>query len=380
MKKVITKTNDSLNIQEYYQVLLDIKIQIDQSLVDAYALINLALNKRNWFIGKIITEKQAEYSWGSSFIDTLAQDIQKLYPGIEGFSRTNLFRMKAFYDAYKNPAAAGQLEDLPVFNIPWHHNSVILEKVKDSHKRMWYAYKSYQNGWSRTTLEGQIKKNLFSRDGQAISNFHTALQNPNAELAKQTFKDPYIFDFLKLNDEHVEYELEQGLIDNTINTLLEMGKGFALVGRQEHIQVGGEDFYIDLLFFHIRLKCYVVVELKARKFDKSDIGQLNFYISAVDNLIRKDGENPTIGLLLCKSKNDIVAKYTLEGINRPIGVAEYTTDIMEELELEFKSNMPTIAELEAELKKADIIHSPISIKIKPKIKTIRMKKITSKKS
>lgn len=379
MKKVTIKPIDSLEPQKYYQVLLDIKIQIDQSQADAFAVVNTTLNKRNWLIGKIITEKQAEYAWGSSFIDTLAKDIQNLYPGIEGFSRSNIFNMKAFYDAYKNPTAVGQLEDMPMFSIPWGHNALILAKAKSLEECIWYAQKSIDNNWSRSTLGLEIKKNLYARQGKAITNFHKMIPNANSAIVQQIFKDPYIFDFLTLQKEHLEHDLEQGLINNAQKMLLEMGKGFALVGRQYHIQVGNRDFYIDLLFFHIKLKCYVVVELKAQDLDPAHAGQLAFYISAVDETIKEKNENPTIGLLLCKSKNRYIAEYTLKGINGPIGIAEYATKLTEQMDKEIISSLPTIAELEAELKKVETINNVMAITMKPKIKMTTMKKITIKK-
>ncbi|MDP3787876.1 MAG: PDDEXK nuclease domain-containing protein [Candidatus Chromulinivorax sp.] len=355
-KIVPKKKNDNLEPQKYYQVLLDVKIQIDQSQAEAFAAVNMILNKRNWLIGKIITEKQAEYSWGSAFIETLSKDIQNLYPGIEGFSRTNIFRMKAFYDAYKNPTAVGLLENMPMISLPWGHNALILAKSKSLEESIWYAQKSLDGGWSRSTLGIEMKKNLYAREGKAITNFNKMVPNSISAIIQQTFKDPYIFDFLTLQKEHLEHDLEEGLMNNVQKMLLEMGKGFALVGRQYHLQVGHRDFYIDLLFFHVKLKCYVVVELKAQDLDPAHAGQLAFYISAVDETLREEWQNPTIGLLLCKSKDNYIAEYTLKGINGPIGISEYATKLTEEMKKEIKSSLPTISELEAELKKVEAIN------------------------
>ncbi len=353
MKKIIKTENTKLDPQEYINILQDIKHHIQQAQIEAFTTINIALNKRNWIIGKILTDKQSQHAWGSLFIDNLAKDIQNSYPGLEGFSRTNVFRMKAFYNMYNSSTAVELLEKSPIFRIPWGHNTLILIKIKNTKEALWYAQKSIEDGWSRSTLEDQIKKDLYNRQGKAISNFNVTLQNPHASITQQTFKDPYIFDFLTLTQDHIERDVEIGLIGNVEKLLLELGKGFALVGRQYHLEVDEEDYYVDLLFYHTKLKCYVVVELKARAFNPRDAGQLNFYLSAVDDLVRDKDDNPTIGLLLCKSKKKFTAEYALRGINRPIGVAEYATEIMKKLELEFESKLPTITEIEAELEKIE---------------------------
>jgi predicted nuclease of restriction endonuclease-like (RecB) superfamily len=324
---------------------------------------------RNWVIGKIITEKQEKHAWGSNFLDLLAKDLQKMFPGNQGFSATNIYRMAAFYRYYRNiTTAVVNLEKLPIFTIPWGHNALIFIKIKNQDEALWYAEKSIAEGWSRSTLEIQIKKDLYARQGKAISNFKETLEHSHAAITQQSFQDPYIFDFLTLDDNHIEQDLELGLMSNVQKLLLEMGKGFALYGRQYHVEVGGQDFYIDLLFYHTKLKCYVVVELKARAFEPKDAGQLNFYISAVDDLVRDQNDNPTIGLLLCKSKNNLTVEYTLRGINRPIGVSQYTDEIMKKLEKDFENNLPTIAELEAEFAKIEA-RNEISIS-----KTIAKKK------
>jgi len=344
----------ALSTKEYIKVLREIKTQIEQSQVEAIMAVNVVLNKRNWIIGKIITEKQNEHKWASNFLDKLAKDLQDLYPGNRGFSISNVYRMKAFYEAYQNiRAAARELHSLPIFSIPWFQNVVILQKIKDVNERLWYAQKSIENGWSRSTLEVQIKRDLYNREGKAINNFKQILPLSDSAFAQEAFKDPYVFDFLKLHDEHIEHELEQGLIENVEKFLLEMGKGFALVGRQYHLEIGEEDYYVDLLFYHLNLKCFVVVELKARKFDPRDVGQLNFYLSVVDDLLRRPEDKLTIGLLLCKTKNNFTAEYALRGINKTIGVAEYETAIFKKLSKELKSNLPTIEEIEAELEKKE---------------------------
>ena len=357
MKKIIAKAHTKLDAQEYLNFLKDIQNHVHQSQIEAFTAINVALNMRNWTIGKIITEKQEKHAWGSNFLDLLAKDLQKMFPGNQGFSATNIYRMKAFYQHYRNvTTAVVNLEELPIFTIPWGHNALIFIKIKNQEEGLWYAQKSIEEGWSRCTLEIQIKKDLYARQGKAISNFTETLGYSHAAITQQSFQDPYIFDFLTLDDNHIEQDLELGLMSNVQKLLLEMGKGFALYGRQYHVEVGGQDFYIDLLFYHTKLKCYIVVELKARAFEPKDAGQLNFYISAVDDLVRDQNDNPTIGLLLCKSKNNLTVEYTLRGINRPIGVSQYTDEIMQKLEKEFKSNLPTVEELEVEFAKIEALN------------------------
>jgi predicted nuclease of restriction endonuclease-like (RecB) superfamily len=280
--------------------------------------------------------------------------------------------MRAFFLAYqKVPQAVGQIADLPVFNIPWGHNAVLLERVKNITQRLWYARKAIEYGWSRSMLETWIKSDLFNREGKAVTNFTKTLPVPQSDMAQQALKDPYVFDFLTLHQEHIEHDIEQGLIDNVQKLLLELGKGFAFVGRQYHITVGKNDYYIDLLFYHFKLRCFVVVELKARPFDHRDAGQLNFYLSVVDDLLRHPDDKPTIGLLLCKTKDNVIAEYALRDINKPIGVAGYETDIMNRLPKELKSSLPTIEEIEAELEKKDLLAKEKSKK--PKTREIKSK-------
>ena len=240
-----------------------------------------------WSIGKIITEKQEKSGWGTSFIEKLAKDLQSSLPGIAGFSRSNLFRMKAFFDAYsKSRTAVRQIENLPIFTIPWGHNVILLERIKDIEQRLWYAQKAIENGWSRSVLEMWIESDLFARQGKALTNFKDKLPKPHSDIAHQTLKDPYLLDFLTLHTEHVEHEVEQGLINHIQKFLLELGQGFAFIGRQVHLNVGKKDYYIDLLFFHLKLRCFIVVELKAREFDPRDAGQIGFYLSAVDDVMK----------------------------------------------------------------------------------------------
>jgi predicted nuclease of restriction endonuclease-like (RecB) superfamily len=356
MTKTVGKKKINVSTKEYAQTWLDIKKQIQQAQIKATLSANKELIKLYWQIGKTITEKQEVSGWGSNVVERLANDLQKEFPGLGGFSRANIFNMRAFYVAYeKVQQVARQFDELPFFHIPWWHNVVLLSKLKNNEERLWYAQKAIEHGWSRTILEMQIESSLHRRQGKAVTNFSKTLPAPNSDIAKQSLKDPYLFDFLTLRDDYVEHELEQGLIDHVQQFLLELGQGFAFVGRQKHIEVGETDFYIDLLFYHLQLRCYLVVELKSTAFKPEYTGQLNFYLSAVDDLLRAPDDKPTIGLLLCKTKNNVVAEYSLRDINKPIGIAGYETKIVKNLPKNLKSSLPTIKEIEAELKKKEIL-------------------------
>lgn len=352
MKKVALKTAHAPLTKEYVQTLSTIKKQVQEAQIKTALAANKELLKLYWYIGQTIVEKQSIHEWGTSLIEQLAEDLQNEFPGVGGFSPRNIFRMRAFYLAYeKVPQPVAQITDLPVFSIPWGHNTVLLEKIKDIDRRLWYAKKTIEDGWSRGALETFIKTDLYAREGKAITNFKKTLPEYQSGAAQQALKDPYIFDFLSLANDYNEHDIEQGLIDNVQKMLLELGKGFAFVGRQYHLEVSATDFYIDLLFYHYKLRCFVVVELKAREFDPRDAGQLNFYLSAVDSQLRHPGDNPTIGLLLCKTKDNLIAEYALRDINKPIGVADYETDIVKRLPKNLKSSLPTIEELEIEFEK-----------------------------
>jgi len=348
--------SQSISTQEYVAVLANLKKQIETAQIKAALAANSQLIKLYWSMGKTIVEKQEESAWGSNVIGQIAKDLQNTFPGLSGFSRTNIFRMRAFFISYRKvPQTVGQIEELPFFTIPWGHNVVLLEKIDELNERLWYAQQSVDNGWSRSSLESYIKSGLYHREGKAITNFKKTLPASRSDMAHQVLKDPYVFDFLTLHEDHVERDIEKGLINNVQKLLLELGKGFAFVGRQFHIQVSDTDFYIDLLFYHLKLRCYVVVELKARQFDPRDTGQLNFYLSAVDKQLRHEDDKPTIGLLLCKSKNSLIAEYALQDINKPIGIADYELQLIEKLPKNLTSSLPTIEEIEAELAKKELI-------------------------
>ncbi|MCF7806070.1 MAG: PDDEXK nuclease domain-containing protein [Simkaniaceae bacterium] len=339
--------------KDYGSTLTELKRQIKESQVRAITAANKELIHLYWKIGKTIVEKQEKSGWGTKIIEKLAKDIQNSFPGIEGFSRTNIFRMRAFYIAYQtNPPAGGQFQNDPLeilASIPWRHNSVLVEKLKKHEERMWYAQKTIEHGWSRSVLEIMIGNSLHSRQGKAITNFKAVMPSPQSDLAQQATKDPYLFDFIALSDDVMEKDIENQLTEHIQKFLMELGQGFAFVGRQYPIKAGKKDLYIDLLFYHLTLRCYIIVELKAKEFDSRDAGQMSVYLSAVDDLLRHEGDNPSIGIILCRTKDNVFVEYALRNFNRPIGVAEYETKLVETLPKELKSSLPTVKEIEAEL-------------------------------
>ena len=294
-------------------------------------------------IGLVINEHK---SWGNKFIENLAADIRISFPACKGFSVRNLKYMSKFAATYPDTEFVQQ----SVAQIPWGHVVVLLDKVPDDLTRNWYVAKTIENGWSRNVLIHQIESKLYERQAisQKVSNFERRLPSPQSELALQTMKDPYIFDFIPFKEDMVERDIEQALVKDVTKLLLELGTGFAFLGNQYHLNVGGDDFYIDLLFYNLNLRCYVVIELKTGEFKPEYAGQLNFYLSAVDGILKKEHDNPSIGLLLCKSKNDLVAEYSLKDMSKPIGVSAYqvTSNLPEELE----KQLPSIEDIQNRIK------------------------------
>ena len=340
----------------YVELLEDLKTRIRTTQIKATLSANRELIRLYWDIGKAIVERQRKEGWGKSVVERLARDLQAEFRGISGFSPQNMWYMRAFYLAWTAEAAnlqqpVGELdgENLPhpVGEIPWGHNIVLLEKVKSLARRLWYAEKTIEHGWSRAVLVHQIESGLHERQGKAVTNFDRTLPPPQSDLARQALKDPYVFDFLTLTNDAAERELEQGLLAHIRRFLLELGTGFAFVGQQYYLEVGGEDFYIDLLFYHLRLRCYVAIDLKVEPFKPEFAGKMNFYLSAVDDLLRHPDDKPSIGLILCKDRNKVVVEYALRDTRKPMGVAAYrlTTSLPKDL----KGSLPTIEELEAEL-------------------------------
>jgi hypothetical protein len=342
---------NTLNITDYKDWLQNLKGKIQQSQIKAAIQVNSELLRLYWQIGKDITEKQTQAKWGDGFLQTLSADLCKEFPTMKGFSYRNLKSIRQWYLFYNQLDIIGkqlvsQLE-VSLFSIPWGHHIMIMQRCKDTQEALFYVHKTTENHWSRSVLEHQIALNLYARQGKAITNFKQQLPPAMSDLAQELTKDPYVFDFLSLTENYTEKELQQHLEDNMTKFLLELGKGFCFYGKQVHINVGGDDFYIDLLFYNAHLHCYVVVELKTTKFKPEHIGQLKFYVTAVNKQLRTEGDTPTIGLLICKDKNNVIAEYTLEDIHNPIGVSSYK--LFDELSKGYQSSLPSIEEIEKRL-------------------------------
>jgi predicted nuclease of restriction endonuclease-like (RecB) superfamily len=321
----------------YAAFLNDLKTRVRSAQLKAAVAVNTELIQLYWDIGRAIVERQEAEGWGAKVIERLGADLQREFPGQSGFSRQNIYRMRAFVLAFASGSEivsqpARQLAPPQEFQeIPWFHVVTIVEQVKDPAARLWYAKATKEFGWSRSILEIQIESNAFSRKGKAITNFAKSLPAPQSDLARETLKDPFSFSFLSLAEDHAEAELERGLITHIQKFLLELGVGFSFVGSQYHLEVGGDDFYLDLLFYHLKLRAYVVFDLKARAFTPEAVGKMNFYCSVLDDQLRHETDNQTIGIILCKSKNKIVAEYSLRGIDKPLAISTYVTRLIESL-------------------------------------------------
>ena len=342
---------DIINITDYKDWLQNLKRKIQQSQIKAAIQVNSELLRLYWQIGKDIVEKQTQAKWGDGFLQTLSADLCKEFPTMKGFSYRNLKSIRQWYLFYNQLDIIGkqlvsQLE-VSLFSIPWGHHIMIMQRCKNTQEALFYVHKTIENHWSRSVLEHQIALNLYVRQGKAITNFQHQLPPAMSDLAQELTKDPYVFDFLSITENYTEKELQQYLEDNMTKFLLELGKGFCFYGKQVHINVGGDDFYIDLLFYNAHLHCYVVVELKTTKFKPEHIGQLKFYVTAVNKQLRTEGDTPTIGLLICKDKNNVIAEYTLEDIHNPIGVSSYK--LFNELSKDYQSSLPSIEEIEKRL-------------------------------
>ncbi|MBC6697334.1 PDDEXK nuclease domain-containing protein [Hymenobacter puniceus] len=330
---------------DYPQFLTELKAHIRETQVRAALAVNSELVQLYWRIGRSILLQEQQQGWGAEVVVRLAQDLRQDFPTLTGFSPRNMRYMKAFAEAWPDEATLQQL----VAKIPWGHNVRLLDKVKDPAERAWYVQQTIENGWSRNVLAAQVESGLFHRQGRAVSNFSRTLPAPQSELAQQILKDPYTFDFLSLGLEAQERDLERGLLEHVRSFLLELGKGFALVGSQYHLEVGGQDYYLDLVFYHLKLRCFVVIDLKMGEFRPEDSGKMNFYLAAADDLLRHPTDQPTIGLILCKNQNRVVAEYALRGLGQPIGVAEW--QLTATLPAELRRSLPTSEELDAVLGK-----------------------------
>lgn len=338
---------------EYKAWIEDIKNRIKHSQIKAAVKVNYELLELYWDMGRDIVAKQRNAKWGDAFLTTMSRDLQKTFPNMLGFSVQNLKSIRywyKFYNAKENglqPVSQMEMIEKMVKSIPWGHNQRIMYKCNSVQEALFYVQKTMDNGWSRNVLEHQIDSGLYDRQGKAVNNFQLKLPEAQSDLAQQTLKDPYNFDFLTLREEYDEKELEDALINQITQFLLELGTGFSYLGRQVHLRVGESDFYMDLLFYHVRLHCYIVVELKTEKFKPEFAGKLNFYVTAVNKQMKAEQDNPTIGLLICKDKDDVVAEYALDDILQPIGIAAY--ELTKVLREEFKSSLPTVEEIENEL-------------------------------
>ncbi|UUX91140.1 PDDEXK nuclease domain-containing protein [Methanoplanus endosymbiosus] len=332
--------------EDYGEIFEDIKKRIKSERINVTLKANAAMVMLYWDIGNVILTRQKKEGWGAKIIDRLSHDLKVAFPDMTGLSPRNLKYMRKFASAWPKR----EIVQEHLAQITWYHNLALLEKCDEPQIRLWYAHRTIENGWSRNILAIQIKNQLHERQGKALNNFKNLLPPEDSDMAAQIFKDPYLFDFLGTADPRKEREVEQALIDHVQNFLLEMGTGFAFVGKQVLLEVGESDFYLDLLFYHLKLRCFVVVELKAVPFEPAFVGQLNMYLSAVDDLLRHPDDNRTIGLLLCRSKNRLVAEYSLRGFNSPMGVADWETELTEKLPEDLMGSLPSIEEIEAELK------------------------------
>jgi predicted nuclease of restriction endonuclease-like (RecB) superfamily len=351
--------------QPVYAVLLaEIKQRVRYAQVRAVLAVNAELIRLYWEIGALIDRRQEQGGWGSAVVPRLARDLKNELPEVKGFSERNINRMLAFYREYPFleflPQPVAKIDDAPkmpqavalfplelILSIPWGHHSVLMTKVKDLPTRQWYMRAAIENGWSRNVLVMQIESGAHHRQGKAASNFALRLPPPDSDLVQQTLKDPYLFDFLTLESDFHERELETGLIAHLEKFLLELGRGFAFVGRQYHLDIGEQDFYIDLLFFHLELRRYVVIDLKRGDFKPEYAGKMNFYCNVVDDRLRHATDNPTIGLILCQQPNRVLAEYALRGMDKPIGVSSF--ELTRALPEQLQSSLPSIEEIEREL-------------------------------
>jgi predicted nuclease of restriction endonuclease-like (RecB) superfamily len=369
----------------YKQWLTDLKGKIRQSQIKAAVKVNTELLRLYWDLGQDIVARQMESAWGSGFFEQLSKDLLLDFPDLKGFSVSNLYYIKQFYLFYNQDFSnfqqvVGELAQQPVaelqvvdnkgdtirqqvvdnsenhliFQIPWGHHIQIFSKSKSVKEALFYVQKTIENNWSRDTLALQIKSDLYTRQGKAVSNFANTLPSPNSDLAQQTLKDPYVFDFLQLAEDYKERDIENQLVQHITRFLLELGKGFAFVGKQYLLRLNEKEYFIDLLFYHIPMQCYVVVELKNRDFEPEFAGKLNFYLTLVDKTMKRQHENPTIGILMCRGKDNLEVEYALQDIHKPIGVSEFTLDKV--LPDNLKSSLPSIEELEEELRRMDELY------------------------
>jgi predicted nuclease of restriction endonuclease-like (RecB) superfamily len=351
-------TNTPAPLPGYEQFLGELKQRVRSAQLRAGLAVNRELVLLYWSIGKDILERQSREGWGAKVIDRLGQDLSREFPEMTGFSSRNLKYMRAFAEAWRDESIVQQL----VAQLPWGHQVRILDMVKDASARQWYVRQAIHNGWSRNVLVHQIEGGLYERQGRALTNFERTLPAPQSELAHQILKDPYNFDFLCLGPEMLERDLERGLIEHLRDLILELGKGFAFVGSQYHLEVGGQDYYLDLLFYHLRLRCYIVIDLKIEDFKPEFAGKMNFYLSAVDDLLRHPDDSVSIGIILCKGRNEVIVEYALRDTSKPMGIAQYR--LTQALPDKLKDELPTTEELAQEFPLLSLVKLRIQIEQK----------------
>ncbi len=361
-KRQVVRAGDLLP-EGYEEFLGELKERIRTAGLRASLAANRELIELYWHIGRSVVEKQKTSGWGNAVIAHLGDDLQKAFPGESGFSRTNVYRMRALFLAYHGaekivPQLVGQISEaglpLAVAELPWGQNVVLIEQIKDLRERLWYARATFEHGWSRAVLVHWIESDLYKRQGKAQTNFEKTLPALQSDLARETLKDPYKFSFLTIAQDAEERELERGLVAHIRQFLIELGAGFAFLGQQYRPEVGGEDYYLDLLFYHVKLRCYIVIDLKSTPFKPEYAGKMNFYLSAVDDLLRHPDDRPSIGIILCKTKNEVVAEYALRDLAKPVGISSYVTKLVESLPPALRGKLPTPKALEAELSRDDI--------------------------
>lgn len=348
-------TSVEIDAQTYAAFVGDLKQKIAAARHRAGLSINRELVVLYWTIGQDILGRQEREGWGAKVIDRVAGDLGRAFPEMTGLSARNLKYMRAFAEAWPD----GEFVQQVVALLPWGHNVRLLDAIKAPEERAWYARQAIEHGWSRNVLAHQIDSNLFARQGSALTNFSRTLPAEQSELAQQILKDPYTFDFLALGPEMLERDLERGLIEHLRLLILELGKGFAFVGSQYHLEVAGQDYYLDLLFYHLRLRCYVVIELKIEDFKPEFAGKMNFYLSAVDDQLRHPDDKPTIGIILCKGRNEVIVEYALRDSTKPMGVAQY--QLSHALPPQLEENLPTVAEFAREFPLMSVVKLRIEI-------------------
>jgi predicted nuclease of restriction endonuclease-like (RecB) superfamily len=335
-----------LNLSEYNEWISELKSKIHAARRKVTYSINSQLLEMYWDLGKDICEKQNKFDWGSKFIEQIALELKHEFPEVKGFSRRNIYAIRQWYIFY---SAKYQFVPQFVAQMPWGHNRLIITKIKNISEAEFYCNETIKNGWDRDTLEIQIEKRLFKSIDSSGHNFPQTLPPEQSKLAKELLKDPYNFDFLGLHDDALEISIENELVKNITKFLLELGKGFAFVGKQYKIEVSENDYFIDMLFYHLDLRCYIVIELKAGKFKPEFAGKLNFYLSAVDSHLKHEEDNPSVGILLCKKKDKIEVEYALRDMNKPMGITEYR--LSDAIPENIKAKLPSIEDLEKELSK-----------------------------